>query len=66
MTWKEKIKEIRRLKDFTQEALAIQLDCDRSAISKWENGERIPEKRYKEKIDDLYFSITNKQIIMDI
>lgn len=64
VTWSDKIKEIRKKQDCTQQELADKLGCDRTAVSKWESGERTPNMRDQSKIDDIYFSTINKQLTM--
>lgn len=43
MQFNEKLKMLRKEKDFTQESLADKLNVSRQAITKWESGDGIPD-----------------------
>lgn len=43
MSFHENLIQARKLRGLTQEELAEQLDISRQAISKWENGESVPD-----------------------
>lgn len=43
MTFAEKLQQLRKEKNFSQEQLATQLTVSRQAVSKWETGESLPD-----------------------
>lgn len=43
MEFKDKIQEIRKAKNMSQEKLAEELNISRQAVAKWENGESYPD-----------------------
>ena len=43
MKFQDKLKEIRKRFGFTQEELASLINVSRQAITKWENGDGIPD-----------------------
>ncbi|WP_185222572.1 helix-turn-helix domain-containing protein [Parageobacillus thermoglucosidasius] len=50
----EKLKYLRKQHNWTQEQLAQHLNISRSQISKWENGELLPDVQSLEKLSNLY------------
>jgi transcriptional regulator with XRE-family HTH domain len=50
----EKLKYLRKQHNWTQEQLARQLNISRSQISKWENGELLPDVQSLQKLSNLY------------
>ena len=58
----EKILQLRKANNITQEELAEKINVSRQSISKWESGQSIPEK---EKIVDLsgVFHVTTDYLL---
>lgn len=54
MNFSEKLLELRRVHDLTQEQLAEQLEVSRQSVSKWESGVSIPELTKLIAIADLF------------
>ena len=54
MNFSEKLLELRRVNDLTQEQLAEQLEVSRQSVSKWESGVSIPELTKLIAIADLF------------
>jgi transcriptional regulator with XRE-family HTH domain len=50
----EKLKYLRKRHNWTQEQLAQHLNISRSQISKWENGELLPDVQSLQKLSNLY------------
>lgn len=50
----EKIKEIRKEKNLTQQELAYLVGCHPSSISEWENGHIVPLRRQYERLVELF------------
>ncbi|MBA2874546.1 helix-turn-helix domain-containing protein [Thermaerobacillus caldiproteolyticus] len=50
----EQLKYLRKQQNWTQEELAQRLNISRSQISKWENGELLPDVQSLEKLSNLY------------
>jgi transcriptional regulator with XRE-family HTH domain len=50
----EKLKYLRKRHNWTQEQLAQHLNISRSQISKWENGELLPDIQSLQKLSNLY------------
>jgi transcriptional regulator with XRE-family HTH domain len=50
----EKLKYLRKQHNWTQEQLAQHLNISRSQISKWENGELLPDVQSLQKLSNLY------------
>lgn len=48
------LKYLRKQRDWTQEEVAQYLNMSRSQISKWENGEMLPDIESLAKLSDLY------------
>lgn len=60
----EKIKELRKKKQLSQDALAEKLDVSRQTITKWETGATIPTLDYLIKMSSL-FGVTIDNIVKD-
>ena len=43
MTFAQKLPELRRERGMSQEELAVKIGVSRQAVSKWENGEAMPD-----------------------
>ena len=54
MQFNEKLKMLRKEKDFTQESLADKLNVSRQAITKWESGDGIPDIENLKQISILF------------
>ena len=54
MQFNEKLKMLRKEKGFTQESLADKLNVSRQAITKWENGDGIPDIENLKQISILF------------
>lgn len=52
-TWNEKIKELRKLKGWTQQKLAEYLDVSISTVQKWEQGKFMPSKHAAKRLTEL-------------
>jgi transcriptional regulator with XRE-family HTH domain len=50
----ERLKYLRKQQRWTQEQLAQHLNISRSQISKWENGDLLPDVQSLEKLSNLY------------
>jgi transcriptional regulator with XRE-family HTH domain len=50
----ERLKYLRKQQHWTQEQLAQYLNISRSQISKWENGDLLPDVQSLEKLSNLY------------
>jgi transcriptional regulator with XRE-family HTH domain len=48
------LKYLRKQRNWTQEDVAQHLNVSRSQISKWENGEMLPDLQSMEKLSELY------------
>lgn len=48
------LKYLRKQRNWTQEEVAQRLNMSRSQISKWENGELLPDLQSLEKLSELY------------
>ncbi len=64
MTISEKLFVLRKKAGLNQEELAEKLDVSRQAISKWENGESLPEIQKLKMIADI-FSVTTDFLLDD-
>ena len=64
MLFNEKLKELRKSKEFTQEELAEELNVSRQAITKWESGEGVPDIENLKQISIL-FNITIDELIKE-
>lgn len=51
---KNRLKQLRKSKGYTQVSLQMQLGIEQSLLSKYENGERIPNVDALIKLADLY------------
>ena len=54
MTLSEKLYNLRRKQELSQEALAEKLNCSRQVISKWENGTTSPDAEMLQKYSELF------------
>lgn len=62
MELKDKLKELRTKSNLTQEDLANQLFVSRTLISKWENGERYPNRENIARLC-VFFQISQEEIV---
>lgn len=62
---KNKIVELRRANNDTQECLAKKLSVSRSLIAKWEQGRAIPNNEYMKKIYEIYNVSYERMIELD-
>jgi transcriptional regulator with XRE-family HTH domain len=60
--FKDKLKELRKQKNLTQEELAVQISISRQSISKWENGLSYPTKPMAEQLC-LLFEIPMEELL---
>ena len=58
----EKIKELRKAQDVTQEKLADYLNISYQAVSKWENGLALPDITLLPKLVN-FFGVTSDQLL---
>ena len=54
MLIKDRLRELRKAKNMSQEAVALELSISRSTYAKWETGIRVPQKFYLEQLATLY------------
>lgn len=66
MELSEKLQELRKEKGLTQEELAEALFVSRTAISKWESGETVPDIRQSKKMAALYNISLDELIDFDL
>lgn len=59
---KDKLKELRKHRNLTQEELAKELFVTRSAVAKWEQGRGLPEEETLHRLCDL-FQITENELM---
>lgn len=64
MLLSEKITIIRKINNMTQEQFAEKVSVSRQAVSKWENGDSMPDVQILIKIAD-YYNITLDQLVRD-
>jgi len=64
MNLKNKILELRKLKNMSQEKLALELNVSRQAVAKWENGESYPDIDNLIQLSNL-FNISIDRLIKD-
>ena len=64
MQFHEKLKQLRKERDFTQEELAERLHVSRSAVAKWENGLGLPSDDSLKDIAE-YFNVTREELLAD-
>lgn len=64
MTLGEKIQQLRKDKDLSQEQLALEMKISRQAISKWELGESIPDTNHLIKLSK-YFKVSIDYLLHD-
>ena len=62
---KDKIVELRKTNNDTQECLAKKLSVSRSLIAKWEQGRAVPNVEYMKKIYELYNVSYDQMIELD-
>lgn len=60
--FKDKLKELRKHRNLTQEELANELFVTRSAVAKWEQGRGLPEEETLHRLCDL-FQITENELM---
>ena len=60
--FKDKIIELRKANNDTQECLAKKLSVSRSLVAKWEHGRAIPNNEYIRKIYEIY-NVSYEQMI---
>lgn len=54
MLIKDRLRELRKAKNMSQEAVALELAISQSTYAKWETGIRVPQKFYLEQLATLY------------
>lgn len=54
MLIKDRLRELRKAKNMSQETVALELAISRSTYAKWETGIRVPQKFYLEQLATLY------------
>lgn len=64
MEFKEKLKELRKTKGISQEALAKEVLVSRSQVAKWENGLSLPNGQSLELLSQ-YFGVDQSELISD-
>lgn len=64
MKLEEKLQMLRKAKGYSQEQLADEIGIARQTISKWENGQAVPELNGLILLSELY-SITIDRIVKD-
>lgn len=64
MEFKDKISELRKVKNISQEKLAEQLNISRQAVAKWENGESYPDINNLISLSNV-FSISLDRLLKD-
>lgn len=64
LTFSEKLKELRTKKNYSQESLAELLNVSRQAITKWENGNGMPDIENLKAIAQL-FGVTVDSLVHD-
>ncbi|WP_341480215.1 helix-turn-helix transcriptional regulator [Anaerotruncus rubiinfantis] len=64
MTFGEKLKQLRIKQEYSQEALAELLHVSRQAVTKWENGNGMPDIENVKSIADL-FDVTLDSLLRD-
>ena len=62
MMFKDKLKELRKHRNLTQEELAKELFVTRSAVAKWEQGRGLPEEETLHRLCVL-FQITENELM---
>ncbi|ESL02469.1 DNA-binding helix-turn-helix protein [Catonella morbi ATCC 51271] len=65
MNISERIQELRKAKGISQEELADKIDVSRQAVSKWENGQSIPDLEKVILLSE-YFEVTTDYILKGI
>ena len=64
MTFNEKLLSLRRKAGLSQEELAEKLDVSRQAVSRWENGETLPDAQNLLVLSDI-FGVTTDYLLRD-
>lgn len=64
MELKDKLQELRKNKNLSQEKLAEKLDVSRQAVAKWENGETYPDIDNLISLSDI-FNITLDRLLKE-
>lgn len=64
MEIKDKIQQLRKNKNLSQEILAEELNISRQAVAKWENGETLPDINNLIQISDI-FNISLDRLLKD-
>ena len=64
MELKDKIQQLRKNKNLSQERIAEKLNISRQAVAKWENGETTPDISNLVQISDL-FNISLDRLLKD-
>jgi transcriptional regulator with XRE-family HTH domain len=64
MTFNEKLLSLRRKSGLSQEELAEKLDVSRQAVSRWENGETLPDAQNLLVLSDI-FGVTTDYLLRD-
>ena len=65
MNISERIQELRKAKGISQEELADKIDVSRQAVSKWENGQSVPDLEKVILLSE-YFEVTTDYILKGI
>lgn len=65
MTFGEKLKQLRLQHEYSQESLAELLHVSRQAVTKWENGNGMPDIENLKTISDV-FGVTLDSLVRDV
>ena len=66
MELKDKIQQLRKNKNLSQERIAEKLNISRQAVAKWENGETTPDISNLVQISDLFNISLDKSLFFGI
>ena len=58
------MKELRERRGLTQAQIADRLNVDKSSVSKWENGDSTPLRKYRRKLCEL-LGCTEAELLAD-